>query len=499
MQIIIEIEKKKKENIIDCFENEKYKHLWVHCENCDRLNYQKYFKLIMNICEQCGYHLKIKNLDRIDILIDTNTWYPICEHMDSLDPIEFDSKGKYTELNIELIELNKNIKSIELEYIKSDIKLEPIKSNIDTELNIELIELNKNIKSIELEYIKLKKLKKLKKIIEFNKKLIFYTELKSDIELKYILSDTELEFIKSDIELKYNKYNKELKYILSYLLYDTELEFNTELESIKSDTELEYIFSNSVLESIKCDNNTELENILSNIELESDILYNVELNIESNTKIDIESEYKFKYKKYKYIKSEYYMDRIELHKKNTGLQEAIQIGIGKLKGIFIAMGIMDFQFIGGSMGSAVGEKIALLIEYATEKNLPLIIVCASGGARMQEGIFGLTQMAKISSLLHNYYYKTKLLYISILTSPTTGGVTASFGMLGNIIITEPNASIAFAGKRVIEQTLHIEVPEGIQESEFLFEKGSFNLIIPRNLLKYTIIELFKFHHIINII
>ena len=149
--------------------------------------------------------------------------------------------------------------------------------------------------------------------------------------------------------------------------------------------------------------------------------------------------------------------------------------------------------MGGSMGSVVGEKITRLIEYATNNFLPLIIVCASGGARMQEGSLSLMQMAKISSALFNYQKNKKLFYVSILTSPTTGGVTASFGMLGDIIIAEPNAYIAFAGKRVIEETLKITVPEGLQETEYLFEKGLFDLIVPRNLLKSVLSELFQFH------
>ncbi|KAK7849409.1 acetyl-coenzyme a carboxylase carboxyl transferase subunit beta [Quercus suber] len=126
--------------------------------------------------------------------------------------------------------------------------------------------------------------------------------------------------------------------------------------------------------------------------------------------------------------------------------------------------------MGGSMGSIVGEKITCLIKYATNWFLPLILVCASGGAHMQEGSLSLMQMAKIASALYDYQSKKKLFYVSILTSPTTGGVTASFGMLDDIIITEPNAYIAFAGKRVIEQTLNRIVPEGSQTAEYLFHK-----------------------------
>ncbi|MED6160705.1 hypothetical protein PIB30_053890 [Stylosanthes scabra] len=149
-------------------------------------------------------------------------------------------------------------------------------------------------------------------------------------------------------------------------------------------------------------------------------------------------------------KEELYKDRIDSYQIKTGLTEAVQTGTGQLNGIPVAIGIMDFNFMGGSMGSVVGEKITRLVEYATNKLLPLILVCSSGGARMQEGCLSLMQMAKISSAL--YYYQTiqKLLYVSILTSPTTGGVTASFGMLGDIIIAEPKTYIAFAGKRGYE-------------------------------------------------
>nr|ANA08867.1 acetyl-CoA carboxylase subunit [Syringa tigerstedtii] len=190
-----------------------------------------------------------------------------------------------------------------------------------------------------------------------------------------------------------------------------------------------------------------------------------------------------------------YKDRIDSYRRETGKIEAVQTGIGLLNQRPVAIGVMDFEFMGGSMGSVVGEKITRLIEYATKNRLPLIIVCASGGARMQEGSLSLMQMAKISSALYDYQSNQKLFYVSILTSPTTGGVTASFGMLGDIVIAEPNANIAFAGKRVIEQLLNIIVPEGAQETENLFEKGLFDLIVPRNSLKSVLTELFELHDV----
>lgn len=272
-----------RENSTDSDLTQKYRHLWVQCENCYGLNYKKFFKSKMNICEQCGYHLKMSSSDRIELSIDSGTWDPMDEDMVSLDPIGFHSED------------------------------EP------------------------------------------------------------------------------------------------------------------------------------------------------------------------------------YKDRIDSYQIKTGLTEAVQTGTGRLNGIPVAIGVMDFQFMGGSMGSVVGEKITRLIEYATNKFLPLIIVCASGGARMQEGSLSLMQMAKISAALYDYQANKKLFYISILTSPTTGGVTASFGMLGDIIISEPNAYIAFAGKRVIEQTLNKTVPEGSQAAEYLFHKGLFDPIVPRNPLKGVLSELFKLH------
>nr|QYK18295.1 acetyl-CoA carboxylase beta subunit [Anathallis microphyta] len=263
--------------------NTKYKQLWVQCENCYGLNYKKFFSSKMNICEHCGYHLKMSSSDRIELFIDPGTWEPLDEYMVSKDPLEFHSE------------------------------------------------------------------------------------------------------------------------------------------------------------------------------------------------------------------EEPYIDRISFYQKKTGLTEAVQTGVGKLNSILIAIGVMDFQFMGGSLGSVVGEKITRLIEYATNRSLPIILVCASGGARMQEGNLSLMQMAKISSASYDYQSKKKLFYVSILTSPTTGGVTASFGMLGDIIIAEPNAYIAFAGKRIIEQTLKNKVNDGSQVAESLFHKGLFDPIVPRNLLKGVLNELFQLH------
>ena len=153
---------------------------------------------------------------------------------------------------------------------------------------------------------------------------------------------------------------------------------------------------------------------------------------------------------------------------------------------------MDFRFMGGSMGSVVGEKLCRLTEYATRERLPLVIICASGGARMQEGMLSLMQMAKISAALQRHQ-QAQLLYIPVLTHPTTGGVTASFAMLGDIILAEPKATIGFAGRRVIEQTLREKLPEGFQTSEYLLKHGFVDAIVPRTQLKKTLAQLICLH------
>nr|QGU93530.1 acetyl-CoA carboxylase subunit beta [Torreya californica] len=198
-------------------------------------------------------------------------------------------------------------------------------------------------------------------------------------------------------------------------------------------------------------------------------------------------------KKREDIEEESYEDYNTSYQEETGLPDAIQTGIGRVNGINVALGVMDFQFMGGSMGSVVGEKITRLIQHATDNYLPLIIVCASGGARMQEGSFSLMQMNKIAAALHTHQKEKKLLYISILTSPTTGGVTASFGMLANVTIVEPNAYIAFAGKRVIEETLNQIVEEDSQISDSLFDFGMFDIMVPRAILKDVLSEIMKIY------
>lgn len=187
-----------------------------------------------------------------------------------------------------------------------------------------------------------------------------------------------------------------------------------------------------------------------------------------------------------------YSDRLKEAQDKTHLSEGVQTGMGLIDGLPIALGVMDFRFMGGSMGSVVGEKLCRLVEYATEQAFPLVIVCASGGARMQEGMLSLMQMAKISGALQRHR-EAGLLYMPILTHPTTGGVTASFAMLGDVTLAEPKATIGFAGKRVIEQTLREKLPEGFQTSEYLLQHGFVDTIVNRFQLKKTIAQLICLH------
>tara|TARA_Y100001970_G_scaffold292716_1_gene435409 strand:- start:8297 stop:9181 length:885 start_codon:yes stop_codon:yes gene_type:complete len=187
-----------------------------------------------------------------------------------------------------------------------------------------------------------------------------------------------------------------------------------------------------------------------------------------------------------------YADRIRESQLNTGLKDGVVTGTCTVEGIPLALAVMDFRFMGGSMGSVVGEKITRIIEKATEKEYPILIVCASGGARMQEGMLSLMQMAKISGALERHRAKG-LLYMPLLTHPTTGGVTASFAMLGDLILAEPKALIGFAGRRVIEQTLREKLPENFQTAEYLLEHGFVDSIVNRKELKSTLFKILKLH------
>ena len=187
-----------------------------------------------------------------------------------------------------------------------------------------------------------------------------------------------------------------------------------------------------------------------------------------------------------------YMKKVEMLKEKTKIEEAVKCGICEIEGEKAVLAVMDGNFLMGSMGSVVGERITLAIETAAKKKLPLVILCVSGGARMQEGMISLMQMAKTSSALTKLD-KAGQLYISVLTDPTTGGVTASFASLGDIILAEPHALIGFAGPRVIEQTINQKLPEGFQSSEFLLEHGFIDKIVERKDMKSTIAKLIRLH------
>ena len=192
-----------------------------------------------------------------------------------------------------------------------------------------------------------------------------------------------------------------------------------------------------------------------------------------------------------FVDSKPYPERLSQARETSGLPEAIINARGTVGDHLVVAGAMDMNFIGGSMGSAVGEKVTRLIERAMEEHSAVIIFSASGGARMQEGTLSLMQMAKISAALAALD-EARLPFISVLTDPTTGGVTASFAMLGDVIIAEPKALIGFAGPRVIEQTIRQKLPEGFQRSEFLLEHGMLDMVIDRRELKDVVVRLLKF-------
>jgi acetyl-CoA carboxylase carboxyl transferase subunit beta len=186
-----------------------------------------------------------------------------------------------------------------------------------------------------------------------------------------------------------------------------------------------------------------------------------------------------------------YASKLADYQKSTGQKDAVVTGIGKIGDYRVGLGVMDFTFLGGSMGSVVGEKLTRLIEKATEKALPVIIISASGGARMYEGMFSLMQMAKTCAALA-YHGKARLPYISVLTDPTTAGVMASYASVGDLIIAEPGAMIGFAGPRVIKDTTQAELPPGFQTAEFLLDHGLVDAIIPRKEMKKQLIDYLDF-------
>lgn len=188
----------------------------------------------------------------------------------------------------------------------------------------------------------------------------------------------------------------------------------------------------------------------------------------------------------------HYKEKLDTLKSQTGLNEAIVTGVGKLSGQKVAIAVMDSRFIMASMGGAVGEKIVRLFELATKRQLPVVLYIASGGARMQEGIISLMQMAKVSMAVERHS-AAGLLYVAILTHPTTGGVTASFAMQADIILAEPKATIGFAGRRVIEQTLRKSLPDAFQSAEKVLENGFIDAIVPRVNQKALLTQLIALH------
>ncbi len=193
----------------------------------------------------------------------------------------------------------------------------------------------------------------------------------------------------------------------------------------------------------------------------------------------------------KFIDTKPYSKRLESTIASTGMQDAVLCAVGAIDGVETSVAAMEYTFIGGSMGVVVGEKITRAIERAIERRLPVVIVASSGGARMMEGALSLMQMAKISAALARLD-RARLPYIAVLTDPTTGGVTASFAMLGDVNIAEPKALIGFAGPRVIEQTIRQKLPEGFQRSDFLLERGMLDLVVDRRELKATIARVLRF-------
>ena len=465
----------------DLDSSQKYRHLWVLCENCYNLNYKQVVKL--KICESCEYHLKMSSSERIESSIDSDTWDSVDENLVSRD---LEEELRYFLSQKEEEEKKKNWKPIKhilteidcLIRLIADLYLESIQKVLG---DMWIERLRNDLLYAVLQKLRKKKNEYMKIIIDYHfdrSKWLMWNEDFSDMirDLKFINQLPKLGLEWAARGLDEDEIAEQL-----YLVSGT---FNSS-RFIEEEPYLDSDKSNSSELDLDELNSDELDlDELNSDELHSDKSNSDELHSDELDSDELDSDE---------FNEEPYEDYIDSYQTKTGLTEAVQTGIGRLNDIPVAIGVMDFEFIGGSMGSLVGDKITRLIEYATNQSLPLIIVCASGGARMQEGSLSLMQMAKISSALYDFQSKEKLFFVPILSSPTTGGVTASFGMLGDIIIAEPNAYIAFAGKRVIEELLKITVPEGSQETENLFEKGLFDLIVPRNLLKTVLSELLQFH------
>nr|YP_010296435.1 acetyl-CoA carboxylase subunit beta [Rhododendron calophytum]UMB51762.1 acetyl-CoA carboxylase subunit beta [Rhododendron calophytum] len=436
----------------------KYRHLWVQCDVCYGLNYKPLFNSKMYICECCEYHVEMNSSDRIDLLIDPDTWVPMDEDMVSL-AIEWDFEEKEEPFELDLSEWEAELKKVYIE-LELRIQLKKEKEKADQE----------RLDSEEEEKISSEEKEKTDQDrLDSEKQDLLYSEEDDQTYLDRLDLEEE-EKISSEEKEKTDQ--DRLDSEKQDLLYSEE-DDQTYLDRLDLEEE----------EKISSEEKEKTDQDLLDSEKDEQT-YQDRLDLEEEEKISSEEKEKTDQDRLDSEEDDQtYQERLNSNQSETGLPEAIQTGIGELNGLPLALGVLDFQFIAGTMGSAVGEKITRLIEYATREFLPLIIVCASGGARVHEGSFSLMQMGKIACALYNYQLDAKRFYISILASPTTGGVTASFGMLGKVVIAEPEATIAFAGKRVIEQTLNIEVPEGVQQTEFLFTQGAFDLILPRFYLK----------------
>nr|WMV00851.1 acetyl-CoA carboxylase carboxyltransferase beta subunit [Terniopsis yongtaiensis]WMV01159.1 acetyl-CoA carboxylase carboxyltransferase beta subunit [Terniopsis yongtaiensis]WMV01236.1 acetyl-CoA carboxylase carboxyltransferase beta subunit [Terniopsis yongtaiensis] len=438
----------------------QYQYLWVSCDFCDGLNYRKTFMSKMYICEHCDSYVRMGSSERIDFLIDSGTWYPIDEDMVSFDPIQFDQLAQFDPIELDQIE------------------------QVD-QTNQFFVDSNKNYPTHRINT---------ESYTEIGPEVLIFSFI--DIPLSRFL---EVSFSRCPLGVLNTMHFPYIRYIDSYLTNrDLDIE---ELSLPKDENENQKEDHDTTNKVVPCSIDIDLTST-GEIAIEINMLMRdlnqiIQRGIPDEDQLEIDD--KNEQNNFK-IENEDppYIEKLDSNQREHGLTEAVQTGIGQLNGIPIAIGVMDFRFIGGSMGSVVGEKITRLIEYATSELLPLILVCASGGARMQEGSLSLMQMAKISAALHDYQSKKKLFFISILTSPTTGGVIASFAMLADIIIAEPEAHIAFAGKRVIEQTLNQQVPEGSQEAEIIFESGLLDLIVPRNILKGVLGELFHLHNFVPV-
>nr|YP_010389610.1 acetyl-CoA carboxylase beta subunit [Chesneya acaulis]UPT34355.1 acetyl-CoA carboxylase beta subunit [Chesneya acaulis] len=438
-----------------------YSHFWVQCDSCFFLNHIWFAKERLFICEYCDAYMKMGSSARIELLIDSDTWNPMDQDMVSGDPIEWEvtEEDYFVNHPISDEEYKQRFpfagEKLSLEEILSDEAWERKKRKIRLPKTDRRDDEDKDCWDVNSEEEPANNLEKEAKEPSKNKN----SEDINKADLNWAKLAEEIANINWDED--YNDINWNLN---SEVEAEKERSTNSEVEAEKerstnSEEEAKEPSTNSEEEAKEPSTNSE-EEPANNWEEEED---------------------------------KPYLDRLSYYQNKTGLSEAVQTGTGQINGIPVAIAIQDFNFLGGSMGSIVGEKITRLIKYAINQRLPLIIICASGGARMQEGSLSLMQMAKIASALYEYQIKHNLFFMSILTSPTTGGVTASFGMLGDIVIAEPKAYIAFAGKRVIEDLLKIEVPEGSQSAEVLFEKGIVDAIVPRPDLKEYITELLQLH------